>query len=1260
MQDMARTLRYFFVLLLIGVAGEAFAQSGAIVGQVLDDQNEPVIGAVIQAIEGGISKSGASSDVDGTYTIKPLNPGRYDVKVSYMGYNDALVTGVIVSPDKNTEVKVKLELNTSTLNEVKITAFKVPLVDKYNPGTSTTLTSEQIEKMPLRSTNSIAATTAGVQQTANGQLSIMGARTEGTLYYIDGVQVRGGATNMTQGTIDQMQVLTSGLPARYGDALGGVINITSKGPSERIRGGVTLEHSVDGYNHNLASFNMTGPLLLKKDSTGKKEAKIGFMLGAEVWYDEDRNPSYGGNYRLKQEKLDELRNNPLTTVSTQSGKLILRNASEFTRANDFEVVKKRENAEALEIRGNMRVDFKLSDNLNLNVGGRFNYIDGASWDRQWSYFSPEVQPRRRDINPMGYVRLTQRFGKGNIGTDGKKPLISNAYYTLQVDYQKDYISQEDPNHKKDLFKYGYVGRFYTDYQSQYAPGKDDSTGVVGIKMIAERQPVRTTFERSELNPILANYTSQYYRIRGGAPDLLIADLPADNALINGQLPTYTYGTGLFTNVGHTLGGYTYINNDQFAVTVDASFDLQPAKGPKHAIGFGLYYQQRTERRFTANGADFLGRSNIWQYMRQLTNSHISLDLGNPIFIRDGVQYTKADLNEGKFLPSPFDTIIYNRKAEHSAQSTFDKNLRAKLNLTEGGTDYINIDEYDPSMYSLDMFSADELLNNGVPFVTYQGYSYTGKGQSGQVNFNDFFTDKQNRPIGAYRPNYMAGYIMDNFEFKDILFNVGLRVDRFDANTKMLKDPYSLYGVNTLGDAKNRQDVTVNNSINGGLHPGNIGDDYVVYVNNNTGGTRSVVGYRNGDDWYDPFGKYIEDPRSLTTLYNGGRDIQPLLVDNVEMSSENYDPNTSFTDYKPQVNVMPRVSFSFPISDVALFYAHYDVVVQRPDVAMFASPVDYYYFSQLGQRIINNPGLKPQKLFDYEVGFQQTLTERSALTLTAFYKERKDMIQIRPYLYAYPRTYYTYGNRDFSTTKGMTLKYDLRRVGNIRMDIAYTLQFAEGTGSSATSGNGSGGGNTYSGNGLLQNFIGASLPNLRYVTYLNYDARHNIVTTIDYRFDKNEGPVAGGTHFLQNAGINMIFRTISGNPYTKYNQPVGRFVVGGVNQSRLPWTYNLDLRIDKDFEFKFRKAKEGEAPRSPFVINAFVYIQNVLNTRNIVAVNEYSSLPDDNGFLVHPLGLQETSTQVSPYSYMDLYTINQMNPDNLVTPRRINVGLSFNF
>src|SRR5690606_18407146 len=125
--------------------------------------------------------------------------------------------------------------------------------------------------------------------------------------------------------------------------------------------------------------------------------------------------------------------------------------------------------------------------------------------------------------------------------------------------------------------------------------------------------------------------------------------------------------------------------------------------------------------------------NIWTQMRLLTNSHINLS-GEPIFLVNGKRYTREDVENGVVSPSPYDTIMYDRVANTSAQSVFDKNLRAKLGA--GETEYINIDALDPSTFSLDMFSADELLASGNQFVGYAGYTYTGEKQKGQVNFND--------------------------------------------------------------------------------------------------------------------------------------------------------------------------------------------------------------------------------------------------------------------------------------------------------------------------------------------------------------------------------------------------------------------------------------------------------------------------------------------------------------------------------------------
>jgi hypothetical protein len=602
-----------------------------------------------------------------------------------------------------------------------------------------------------------------------------------------------------------------------------------------------------------------------------------------------------------------------------------------------------------------------------------------------------------------------------------------------------------------------------------------------------------------------------------------------------------------------------------------------------------------------------------------------------------------------------DTIFYNY-VNVNADKVFDNNLRTKLGsayTANGGTKDINIDALDPSTFSLNMFSADELLNSGRPFVNYQGYTYDGQAQAGTVNFNDFWTQKDShgnytRPLGAFSPNYIAGYLLDNFNYKDVHFNVGVRVDRYSANTKVLKDPYSEYGEKTVDQVSGST-----NNVNGGKHPGNIAGNYVVYVDDNTANNPSIVGYRNGDSWYDPTGKFITDPSTLKQ-YSGGRDPQPALInDSVKITSNNFNPNLSFTDYTPQVTVQPRVSFSFPISDVADFYAHYDVYAQRPTSNIDATAYDYYYLAQNGQSYINNANLKPQKTIDYEVGFQQKLNSHSALTLTAFYKERKDMITAVPYLFAYPITYYTYGNRDFSTTKGMTLFYDMRATNHLRMNVSYTLQFAEGTGSSPNSRN-----------GLLGSFIEAGLPNQRYITALDNDSRHNISANVDYRYKEGEGPIVKGKHILQNAGVDFIGRARSGEPYTRYTDALQTTVIGGVNGSRLPWHYGVDMRIDKDFALTHLKknssAMPGVKPKRPLFLKAIVQVNNLLQTRDILGVYGYTGRPDDNGYLASPFGKQFVPQQINPQSYTDLYRIAINNPGRYNFARTISFALEFNF
>lgn len=1252
---MRRSFIYLFILMLLGTASTAFAQNGEIYGMVTDESNNPFPGVIIKVTQGGLSKGGTTSEDDGSYSIKPLQAGTYDIEFSSMSYGKKTFTGVVVSNGGQTRINNKmLPAKSNDITEVVVKA-KPPVV-----GVVKVITGEEVARAATPDLTNLASTGANVYQNRNGGgLSIRGGRGNETVYMVDGVMIQ-GAFNPPQNTVSQLQVFSSGIPANLGDATGGVVSVTTKGPSSTLKGNSRFQHSVDGYNQNLLNTTITGPII-SRTKDGIKRPILGFLAGIDYQYDQDDNPTFTKNPVLKGDVLKSLQDNPLTLINTTNGTQLISSTSKV-KQDDFVMQKRQINNASTTVRLNGKLDYAVNNNINVTLGGNFNYNSGQGYSRANSYFAPENSPVSTSYDTRGFLRFRQSFKNSTSTDSNKRAIVSNAFYTLQLDYQIINGQTQSSQFGRNLFDYGYVGKFTQSRVPVYSSGIDAASGRQAVLLRTLDAVNGITFEASDKNPILANYTKAVYQNRDvlGAGLFDPSGVQRYGGMMNGDFPlaaVQVQNVGL-TNIGAGMTGYSYSSFNQLGLHADASFDFKPGK-TTHAIQFGLYYEQRSSSSYAASiNPSGAGNTSLWNLMYQSVNRHIgALDLDNPIFIHNGVQYTKAQVDAGAFF-GPTDTIIYNRLNVASTQSAFDKNLRNKLGA--GANDFLDIYSVDPSQLSLGMFSADELLNQGSGFVAYRGYDYTGKKLNGQVNFNDFFTAKDangnlSRPIGAFNPNYIAGYIMDKFRFQDMTFNFGVRVDRYDNNTKVLKDPYSLYELNTKGNVSGSRNLDL------GKHPDNIGDNYAVYVNNNQSTTPTIIGYRNGDKWYNTYGVEIPDP-SVLKEKNGGSDPQPYLTTDgkVNIADSKFDPNRSFTDYKPQVTLSPRFSFEFPIrGDQALFYAHYDILVQRPKEGNFASPLDYLYLQQNTGTAIGNPDLKPQKTFDYELGYQQRVSNNSGIGISAFYRERKDMIQYRPYLYAWPRTYYTYGNRDFSTVKGFAFTYNYQKLSGAKipldMSLAYTLQFADGTGSSATSGS-----------GVLNNFISAGLPNLRYVAPLSVDSRHIINLTLNYSYDKGEGPTVNGKHILQYFNANMILRARSGEPYTTYQNVVGNSIQGGLNGTRLNWHFGIDLRFDKSFGFNgFGKRKmnaEGELSleKSKYLFTAFAYFSNIFNIKDVLGVYPYTSRPDDDGYATSPTGQQYFNATNSPQTLQMLYSMYVNNPGFYNGPRRATVGVTFAF
>ncbi len=101
-------------------------------GHITDlETAEDLIGANIVVMQNGAYKFGASTDFDGKYSIT-LDPGTYDVEVSYIGFPPNLVTDVLVYQGRNNKLDVQLDSGDAGINldEVVVMEYKVPLIQK--------------------------------------------------------------------------------------------------------------------------------------------------------------------------------------------------------------------------------------------------------------------------------------------------------------------------------------------------------------------------------------------------------------------------------------------------------------------------------------------------------------------------------------------------------------------------------------------------------------------------------------------------------------------------------------------------------------------------------------------------------------------------------------------------------------------------------------------------------------------------------------------------------------------------------------------------------------------------------------------------------------------------------------------------------------------------------------------------------------------------------------------------------------------------
>ena len=418
------------------------------------------------------------TDFDGRFSIKPIKAGKYDVSASYIGYGTVKYSNVQITAGQITFQNFKLKPEAEMLAEVEVIEYKVPLIQKDQTQSGGTMTSEDISRMNARSADAVAATVGGVYSEDGSVGSIRGSRSEDVVYYVDGVKVR-GSSSVPKSAIEQVSVITGGVPAQYGDATGGIISLTTKGPASEFWGGAEVLCSVEGYGYNLAGLTLSGPIWTKTDAeTNRKRTIMGFMVSAEGAYILDGSPSAVGEWRAYDDVKEEMTNNPLRLVESEQGAVVYQNTL-YLKDDSFYNKRRRSNATNMNLNIAAKIDIAPIRDLDITFGTNIYLANARMYSRSNSLFNSENNGRQKYGSYRMYGRLTQKFRSNDDEDSEKKAFLRNPYYTIQVDYTMVRSQSGDVNHWDNYFDYGYVGKFDITPNKYYSWAEDTVTGLTG-------------------------------------------------------------------------------------------------------------------------------------------------------------------------------------------------------------------------------------------------------------------------------------------------------------------------------------------------------------------------------------------------------------------------------------------------------------------------------------------------------------------------------------------------------------------------------------------------------------------------------------------------------------------------------------------------------------------------------------------------------------------------------------------------------------
>jgi hypothetical protein len=231
-----------FILIIASGFTTAQPLTQTIRGTVTETETQyPLIGATVLLLDSS-RLTGVVTDVEGRFRLEGVPIGRQSLKISFVGYDDVVITNMIVTSAKEVVLNVAMKESATRLEEITVTSKSEGEAENEMASVSArSFTVEETERYagsrgdPAR----MASNFAGVQgaDDSRNDIVIRGNSPQSVLWRMEGINIpnpnhfnipgtAGGPVSMINNkTLANSDFYTGAFPAEFGNSVAGVFDL---------------------------------------------------------------------------------------------------------------------------------------------------------------------------------------------------------------------------------------------------------------------------------------------------------------------------------------------------------------------------------------------------------------------------------------------------------------------------------------------------------------------------------------------------------------------------------------------------------------------------------------------------------------------------------------------------------------------------------------------------------------------------------------------------------------------------------------------------------------------------------------------------------------------------------------------------------------------------------------------------------------------------------------------------------------------------